>query len=132
MIGTPITDVDRSIDGTAATLTVLTWLGIMSCAPDPLVAVPILQFRLVRGDNHLALCVVEQIPIPLSRLLYCKQLRFRGGEVPRQFRRATELPSEPAIIQVLRPDHRPYFTRSRMKQLTDISKHQCHLPHHHE
>lgn len=42
MIGTPITDVDRSIDGTAATLTVLTWLGTMSCAPDPLVTVPTL------------------------------------------------------------------------------------------
>lgn len=62
---------------------------------------------------------------------------------PRQFRHATEpstrsnfnqtwsgfwkhviiaLPSEPAIIQVLRPDHRPYFTRYRMKQLTDISR----------
>lgn len=42
VIGTPITDVDRSIDGTAATLTVLTWLGTMSCAPDPLVTVPTL------------------------------------------------------------------------------------------
>lgn len=56
MIGTPITDVDISIDG------VLTWLGTMSCAPDPLVAVPILQFRSCSGETimTLLLCVVEQ------------------------------------------------------------------------